>query len=67
MGSVFLSSSPAGKVLVSSMMGESRSAVLVAAYLMIFQHMTIMEALTTLRKKRPINPNEGCVSLTRCY
>ncbi|XP_036838053.1 inactive dual specificity phosphatase 27 isoform X1 [Oncorhynchus mykiss] len=54
-----------GKVLVSSMMGESRSAVLVAAYLMIFQHMTIMEALTTLRKKRPINPNEGFLKQLR--
>ncbi|KAJ8004061.1 hypothetical protein DPEC_G00154880 [Dallia pectoralis] len=54
-----------GKVLVCSMMGESRSAVLVAAYLMIFHHMTIMEALTTLRKKRPINPNEGFLKQLR--
>lgn len=42
-----------------SMMGVSRSAVLVASYLMIFQNMTIMEALTSMRKKRAINPNEG--------
>ncbi|XP_041715163.2 serine/threonine/tyrosine-interacting-like protein 2 [Coregonus clupeaformis] len=56
-----------GKVLVSSMMGESRSAVLVAAYLMIFQHMTIMEALTALRKKRPINPNEGFLKQLRQF
>uniref|UniRef100_W5MTY9 Dual specificity phosphatase 27 n=1 Tax=Lepisosteus oculatus TaxID=7918 RepID=W5MTY9_LEPOC len=48
-----------GKVLVDSMMGVSRSAVLVAAYMMIFHHMTIMEALMTLRKKRPIYPNES--------
>ncbi|XP_078089089.1 serine/threonine/tyrosine-interacting-like protein 2 [Mustelus asterias] len=48
-----------GKVLVCSVMGVSRSAALVAAYLMIFHHMTIMEALMTLRKKRPIFPNEG--------
>lgn len=41
------------------MMGISRSAILVACYLMIFQNMTIMEALTSIRKKRAINPNEG--------
>lgn len=55
----------AGKVLVVSMMGASRSAVLVAAYLMIFQNMTIMEALTSIRKKRPINPNEGFLKQLR--
>nr|WAW78387.1 dual-specificity phosphatase 27 [Paralichthys olivaceus] len=54
-----------GKVLVISMMGSSRSAVLVASYLMIFHHMTIMEALTSLRKKRPINPNEGFLKQLR--
>ncbi|XP_039600563.1 serine/threonine/tyrosine-interacting-like protein 2 [Polypterus senegalus] len=48
-----------GKILVSSVMGVSRSAVFVAAYLMIFHHMTIMDSLLKLRKKRPINPNEG--------
>uniref|UniRef100_A0A671XCG5 Dual specificity phosphatase 27 n=1 Tax=Sparus aurata TaxID=8175 RepID=A0A671XCG5_SPAAU len=55
----------AGKVLVVSMMGVSRSAVLVASYLMIFQHMSIMEALTSMRKKRPINPNEGFLKQLR--
>nr|XP_057907587.1 serine/threonine/tyrosine-interacting-like protein 2 [Doryrhamphus excisus] len=54
-----------GKVLVVSMMGISRSAVLVASYLMIFQHMSIMEALTAIRKKRPINPNEGFLKQLR--
>uniref|UniRef100_A0A3Q3IRP7 Inactive dual specificity phosphatase 27 n=1 Tax=Monopterus albus TaxID=43700 RepID=A0A3Q3IRP7_MONAL len=54
-----------GKVLVVSMMGVSRSAVLVASYLMIFQHMTIMEALTSIRKKRAINPNEGFLKQLR--
>ncbi|XP_068165257.1 serine/threonine/tyrosine-interacting-like protein 2 [Antennarius striatus] len=54
-----------GKVLVVSMMGVSRSAVLVAAYLMIFQHMTIMEALMSMRKKRAINPNEGFLKQLR--
>ncbi|XP_026216950.1 inactive dual specificity phosphatase 27 [Anabas testudineus] len=54
-----------GKVLVVSMMGVSRSAVLVTSYLMIFQHMTIMEALTSMRKKRAINPNEGFLKQLR--
>uniref|UniRef100_A0A3Q4AEZ7 Inactive dual specificity phosphatase 27 n=1 Tax=Mola mola TaxID=94237 RepID=A0A3Q4AEZ7_MOLML len=54
-----------GKVLVVSMMGVSRSAVLVASYLMIFQHMTIMESLTSMRKKRAINPNEGFLKQLR--
>ncbi|XP_056619180.1 serine/threonine/tyrosine-interacting-like protein 2 [Triplophysa dalaica] len=54
-----------GKVLVSSMMGVSRSAVLVAAYLMIFQNMSVMEALLEIRKKRAINPNEGFLKQLR--
>ncbi|XP_008151331.3 serine/threonine/tyrosine-interacting-like protein 2 [Eptesicus fuscus] len=48
-----------GKVLVSSEMGVSRSAVLVVAYLMIFHHMAVLEALMTVRRKRPICPNDG--------
>ncbi|KAM9820254.1 serine/threonine/tyrosine-interacting-like protein 2 [Neosynchiropus ocellatus] len=54
-----------GKVLVVSMMGSSRSAILVASYLMIFQHMSILEALTAIRKKRAINPNEGFLKQLR--
>ncbi|KAI7811448.1 serine/threonine/tyrosine-interacting-like protein 2 [Triplophysa rosa] len=54
-----------GKVLVNSMMGVSRSAVLVAAYLMIFQNMSVMEALLEIRKKRAINPNEGFLKQLR--
>ncbi|XP_053333180.1 serine/threonine/tyrosine-interacting-like protein 2 [Clarias gariepinus] len=54
-----------GKVLVDSMMGTSRSAVLVAAYLMIFHNMTIMEALMEIRKKRAISPNEGFIKQLR--
>lgn len=47
------------------MMGISRSAVLVAAYLMIFHNMTIMEALMEIRKKRAICPNEGFLKQLR--
>ncbi|TRY92752.1 hypothetical protein DNTS_024832 [Danionella cerebrum] len=54
-----------GKVLVGSMMGLSRSAVLVAVYLMIFQNMSIMEALLEIRKKRAISPNEGFLKQLR--
>lgn len=46
-------------------MGTSRSAVLVAAYLMIFHNMTIMEALMEIRKKRAITPNEGFLKQLR--
>lgn len=46
-------------------MGVSRSAVLVAAYLMIFQNMSVMEALLEIRKKRAINPNEGFLKQLR--
>uniref|UniRef100_H0UYA5 Serine/threonine/tyrosine interacting like 2 n=1 Tax=Cavia porcellus TaxID=10141 RepID=H0UYA5_CAVPO len=54
-----------GKVLVSSEMGISRSAVLVAAYLMIFHNMAILEALMTMRKKRAIYPNDGFLKQLR--
>ncbi|XP_036684684.1 serine/threonine/tyrosine-interacting-like protein 2 isoform X1 [Balaenoptera musculus] len=54
-----------GKVLVSSEMGISRSAVLVVAYLMIFHNMAILEALMTLRKKRAIYPNDGFLKQLR--
>nr|XP_033933511.1 inactive dual specificity phosphatase 27 [Pseudochaenichthys georgianus] len=56
---------PAGKVLVVSVMGASRSAVLVASYLMIFHNLSIMEALSSMRKKRPINANEGFLKQLR--
>ncbi|KAM8949198.1 serine/threonine/tyrosine-interacting-like protein 2 [Lycaon pictus] len=54
-----------GKVLVSSEMGISRSAVLVVAYLMIFHNMAILEALMTVRRKRAIYPNDGFLKQLR--
>ncbi|XP_023496246.2 serine/threonine/tyrosine-interacting-like protein 2 [Equus caballus] len=54
-----------GKVLVSSEMGISRSAALVVAYLMVFHHMAILEALMTVRKKRAICPNDGFLKQLR--
>ncbi|ELK16318.1 Inactive dual specificity phosphatase 27 [Pteropus alecto] len=54
-----------GKVLVSSEMGVSRSAVLVVAYLMIFHDMAVLEALMTVRRKRAIRPNDGFLKQLR--
>ncbi|XP_075396579.1 serine/threonine/tyrosine-interacting-like protein 2 [Tenrec ecaudatus] len=54
-----------GKVLVSSEMGISRSAVLVVAYLMIFHNKAILDALMTVRKKRAIYPNDGFLKQLR--
>ncbi|XP_036090596.1 inactive dual specificity phosphatase 27 [Rousettus aegyptiacus] len=54
-----------GKVLVSSEMGVSRSAVLVAAYLMIFHDMAVLEALMTVRRKRAVRPNDGFLKQLR--
>ena len=46
-------------------MGVSRSAALVVAYLMIFHSMAVLEALVTVRKKRPIRPNDGFLKQLR--
>ncbi|XP_032889288.1 serine/threonine/tyrosine-interacting-like protein 2 isoform X2 [Amblyraja radiata] len=54
-----------GKVVVCSVMGTSRPAALVAAYLMIFHHKTILDALMTVRRKRPVYPNEGFIQQLR--
>ncbi|CAI9618769.1 unnamed protein product [Staurois parvus] len=37
----------------------SRSATLVLAYLMIYQRMTLVEAINTVKEKRGIIPNRG--------
>ncbi|PIO23274.1 hypothetical protein AB205_0076500 [Aquarana catesbeiana] len=39
--------------------GVSRSATLVLAYLMIYQRMTLVEAINTVKDKRGIIPNRG--------
>ncbi|KAJ1090205.1 hypothetical protein NDU88_003340 [Pleurodeles waltl] len=48
-----------GKILVHCAIGVSRSATLVLAYLMIHQHMALVEAIKTVKEHRGIVPNRG--------
>ena len=48
-----------GTVVVNCVMGWSRSAVIVAAYLVAKKGMTASEALEHIRMHRPIRPNPG--------
>jgi len=48
-----------GLVVVNCVMGWSRSATCVAAYLMMKENMTATRALETIRQGRPIRPNAG--------
>lgn len=48
-----------GLIVVNCVMGWSRSATVVAAYLMMKQGMSSAEALQTIRQSRPIRPNPG--------
>ncbi|XP_069467074.1 dual specificity protein phosphatase 26-like [Ambystoma mexicanum] len=52
-------SSPRGKVLVHCVLGRSRSATLVLAYLMIYHRFSLIDALHKVSACRPICPNRG--------
>ncbi|XP_072293335.1 dual specificity protein phosphatase 13A [Eucyclogobius newberryi] len=52
-----------GKVLVHCIMGMSRSASLVLAYLMLHQRLTLSNALKHVIQKRAIYPNQYFLSL----
>ena len=49
----------AGKVLVHCLVGVSRSATCVLAYLMICRKMSAVDAIRTVRMRRDIHPNDG--------
>ncbi|XP_071515013.1 uncharacterized protein [Panulirus ornatus] len=51
-----------GRVLVHCQCGISRSAALVAGFLMLKRGMNVQSALATIKKKRNIFPNQGFLS-----
>ncbi|XP_039958896.1 dual specificity phosphatase 29 isoform X1 [Bactrocera neohumeralis] len=51
--------SSGGKILVHCLVGMSRSATCVLAYLMICRKMTASDAIRKVRMRREIRPNEG--------
>jgi dual specificity phosphatase 12 len=57
-----------GKVLVHCVMGISRSATVVCAYLMVFQRLSASAAIQYVRKRRPeIHPNYGFVKQLHAF
>lgn len=53
------------KVLVHCVMGRSRSATLVLAYLMKKQSLTVVDAIEHVRRRRCILPNHGFLKQLR--
>lgn len=54
-----------GRVFVHCLMGVSRSATLVLAFLMICEELTLMEAIKAVRQHRDICPNPGFLNQLR--
>lgn len=56
---------PAGRVFVHCLMGVSRSATLVLAFLMIAEGLTLREAVAAVKPHRDIFPNPGFLQQLR--
>ncbi|MEQ2175517.1 hypothetical protein GOODEAATRI_018683, partial [Goodea atripinnis] len=56
---------PQSKLLVHCVMGRSRSATLFLAYLMIYEKMTVVDAIEHVKKCRRIIPNWGFLKQLR--
>ncbi|KAK2824226.1 hypothetical protein Q5P01_021401 [Channa striata] len=56
---------PQSKVLVHCVMGRSRSATLVLAYLMMKHNLTVVDAIEHVRRRRCILPNHGFLKQLR--
>ncbi|XP_032087362.1 dual specificity protein phosphatase 13-like [Thamnophis elegans] len=50
---------PKGKILVHCILGKSRSPALVLAYLIIYQNLSLADALERLLQHRAVSPNRG--------
>ncbi|KAM8851478.1 dual specificity phosphatase 29-like isoform 1-T2 [Synchiropus picturatus] len=56
---------PENKILVHCVMGRSRSATLVLAYLMMKHNLTVVDAIEHVRQRRCILPNHGFLKQLR--
>ncbi|XP_051523338.1 dual specificity phosphatase 29-like [Myxocyprinus asiaticus] len=56
---------PQNKLLVHCVMGRSRSATLFLAYLMIYENMTVVDAIDHVKRRRRIIPNWGFLKQLR--
>ncbi|XP_062307071.1 dual specificity protein phosphatase 26-like [Osmerus eperlanus] len=56
---IYRALSGGGTVLVHCAVGVSRSATLVLAYLMLKQHLTLVEAICAVKDNRGVIPNRG--------
>ncbi|XP_006630395.2 dual specificity protein phosphatase 13A-like [Lepisosteus oculatus] len=58
-------STPGARVFVHCAVGVSRSAALVLAYLMIHHHLSLVDAIKTVKESRWIFPNRGFLKQLR--